>query len=207
MPKIILDVPYPDKEEAKLHGARWDNNLKKWYIFAPYLKKEAQKWLPHKQANIIAEAFYILNFKTNCWSCKKEILVHGILLDTPFQSREYDYDDSINIIYHKRKRAYASYITYIDENSLNIIKANNSGNWRFDFSKTTKSNYLMNHCFFCDAKLGDFFLSYDNSLSELYLPVRKPDSVSIVGLRRYDNIIYLACDYSKNERFNLDLFL
>ena len=31
--KIYLRVPYKDKEDAKLLGARWDKDAKKWYIY------------------------------------------------------------------------------------------------------------------------------------------------------------------------------
>jgi len=30
--RVYLAVPYDEKDEAKLHGARWDPDVKKWWI-------------------------------------------------------------------------------------------------------------------------------------------------------------------------------
>jgi len=38
--KIPLNVPYADKDDAKAKGARWDPNIKKWYIYADNKNKE-----------------------------------------------------------------------------------------------------------------------------------------------------------------------
>ena len=29
---LIIDVPYAEKDEAKSLGAKWNPNLKKWYV-------------------------------------------------------------------------------------------------------------------------------------------------------------------------------
>lgn len=38
--KIYLNVPFNKKDEAKMKGARWDPNMKKWYIFDNNENKE-----------------------------------------------------------------------------------------------------------------------------------------------------------------------
>ena len=42
----ILDVPYAEKDEAKKLGARWDPEMKKWFV--PKGKEAAnfQRWFP-----------------------------------------------------------------------------------------------------------------------------------------------------------------
>jgi len=44
--KIYLFVPYSEKEDAKKMNAKWDNNIKKWYILNNNKNKDLilQKW-------------------------------------------------------------------------------------------------------------------------------------------------------------------
>jgi hypothetical protein len=44
--KIYLLVPYSEKEDAKKMNAKWDNNIKKWYILNNNKNKDLvlQKW-------------------------------------------------------------------------------------------------------------------------------------------------------------------
>jgi hypothetical protein len=31
---LLLNVPYEEKDEAKALGARWNADIKKWYVFS-----------------------------------------------------------------------------------------------------------------------------------------------------------------------------
>jgi hypothetical protein len=44
--KVYLAVPFPEKEHAKQLGARWDRDIKKWYIMSnhPNLDELQEKW-------------------------------------------------------------------------------------------------------------------------------------------------------------------
>lgn len=75
---IILDVPYKEKDEAKNLGAKWNPKIKKWYIdeekVANLLK--FKKWLAEELIEgkkLVAGNSYIVESKTVCWKCKKEI--------------------------------------------------------------------------------------------------------------------------------------
>ncbi len=46
--KIFLDVPYSEKDEAKYLGAKWNPEIKKWYILESNDKNKFTKWLPVK---------------------------------------------------------------------------------------------------------------------------------------------------------------
>ena len=44
--KIILNVPYSEKDEAKRHGARWDYVTKKWYAENLENLRPLLRWMP-----------------------------------------------------------------------------------------------------------------------------------------------------------------
>lgn len=46
MPKIYLNVPFTEKEAAKLLGARWDPAAKQWFLPDGYDPAPLAKWLP-----------------------------------------------------------------------------------------------------------------------------------------------------------------
>ena len=45
---IVLNVPYAEKEEAKILGARWDPDLKKWFVPKGVEPKPFAKWFLDK---------------------------------------------------------------------------------------------------------------------------------------------------------------
>ncbi len=44
--RINLTVPFADKDQAKSLGAKWDANLKQWYIDADADMGKYRRWLP-----------------------------------------------------------------------------------------------------------------------------------------------------------------
>ena len=40
-----LNVPFSEKDEAKSLGARWDKNVKKWYVPAGVALEDFSKWM------------------------------------------------------------------------------------------------------------------------------------------------------------------
>ena len=42
---LIIDVPYAEKDEAKSLGAKWNPNLKKWYVEERKNYYKFEKWI------------------------------------------------------------------------------------------------------------------------------------------------------------------
>jgi hypothetical protein len=47
--RIYLDVPYAEKDNAKSFGAKWDFNLKRWYVAEQEDITELSKWFSDNQ--------------------------------------------------------------------------------------------------------------------------------------------------------------
>lgn len=43
---ILLNVPYAEKDDAKLLGAKWDATAKKWYVPKGTLAALFERWMP-----------------------------------------------------------------------------------------------------------------------------------------------------------------
>lgn len=44
--RVNLNVPFKEKDEAKKLGAKWDPQIKKWYIPDGLKVDKFRKWLP-----------------------------------------------------------------------------------------------------------------------------------------------------------------
>ena len=43
--KILLRVPFADKDEAKRLGAKWDATKRCWYIYSTSDRSKFKKWI------------------------------------------------------------------------------------------------------------------------------------------------------------------
>lgn len=43
---ILLNVPYDQKDLAKRHGAKWDHDLKKWYLDSDTVPEALKDFVP-----------------------------------------------------------------------------------------------------------------------------------------------------------------
>ena len=55
---VLLDVPYQEKDLAKERGARWNPNLKSWYVNDINKVGAVSRWIG--DYDIICENLYIL---------------------------------------------------------------------------------------------------------------------------------------------------
>lgn len=49
--RIDLNVPYSQKERAKLYGAKWDSVKKTWYVIDPENMSPLKEWLKKPEAH------------------------------------------------------------------------------------------------------------------------------------------------------------
>ena len=47
--EIILEVPFKEKEEVKMLGARWDPQIRKWYVPADQNARPFARWIANDQ--------------------------------------------------------------------------------------------------------------------------------------------------------------
>ena len=85
--KVMLNVPYEEKNEAKLLGAKFDWDAKVWYCEDMTDIKLFKKWL--NKTNIICENLYIFKMNRDCFRCGKSSEV--VLLAT---DRSYALEDN-----------------------------------------------------------------------------------------------------------------
>lgn len=151
---LLLNVNYNEKDEAKKLGARWDTELKKWYIND---RKNYHKFIKFINGNIIIiDNLYLIEGKQNCFKCGKETRVIGFGIDKYLDVNDncIDFSNLNNNDIH-----IVGAIKPIPEKLLQYIQQ--KYNYKMRFSKTTQTSNISNCCDNCDILQGDFFLFYE----------------------------------------------
>lgn len=183
---LLLDVNYNEKDEAKKLGARWNPELKKWYVND---RKDYHKFIKFINGNIIIiDNLYLIEGKQNCFKCGKETRVIGFGIDK-YINIDDDYinfsnDDDIHIV---------GAIEPIPEKLIKYIQE--KYNYKMRFSKTTQTSNMSNCCDNCDILQGNFFL-----FNEVDSPFFITSIDDVKKLKIYkitlDNDITINADYS-----------
>lgn len=206
---LLLNVPYAEKDEAKSMGARWNPELKKWYVADKKDYHKFTKWYKDKNANLIVmDHLYIVVGKQNCFKCKKQTNVVSFASDLYFSiDDEYFelFDEDINFI---------SDVEGIPEPLLDYL----NDNFKFynGYSKFAQASYLGNHCNHCGVLQGDFYLHHEpdspffidsaEKVKELrILRVKLPFDLQISGSFSLCSGNYLIKKHGQFEEFDINL--
>jgi Domain of unknown function (DUF5710) len=185
MPRVDLQVPFQEKDEAKQLGARWDGAKRVWYVPDGMDATAFKKWLPEQpEPNIKATYYYIAETKNICWKCSQVTRVFGLLL--PPDHEEFEEDE-----WERRNyRTLIHFVTYIPD-AVQARMAGFTKHYRVDFSKTADGSYWMNHCEHCGAKQGDFPMY--NEPEGAFFPIDER-AAALISLHRVDEPIAAKCD-------------
>lgn len=157
MPRIDLNVPFAEKEEAKRLGARWDSDRKVWYVPAEVSVQAFGRWLPGEPfIRIRSDRYFIARTGKGCWKCGEHTSVLGFILPAGHETIEPDDEDEEEDVWCRYDEP--SIIYYVTDlpPSVSARARMLSRHYRVDFSKTTQGSYWMNHCEHCGMKQGDF---------------------------------------------------
>ena len=145
MKNILLNVPYSEKDLAKAKGAKWNPDIKSWYVDDVKKLQNLAQWL--NGYNIICENLYMLKMKHVCWKCRKNIEVVLLATDKSyFEEEGYKINTNIQLF---------TYVTKMPEKLKNYIQ---EFAYYPSFSKTIDTTYYVNHCKYCYNIQGDNFL-------------------------------------------------
>lgn len=156
---LLLNVNYTEKEAVKAIGARWNPELKKWYVEKKIDYPKFKKWILQESdtATIVCDFFYIIEGKQKCFKCGKETKVVGFGLENYFQmycDDVYNVQDGFD--YFSGEINIASELKPLSPELLAYLKV--KYNFYFGYSKTTQSYYYSNHCKHCNVLQGNFYL-------------------------------------------------
>lgn len=156
---LILKVPYEEKDEAKVLGAKWNPQLKKWYVEKRKDYHKFIKWIlgDKEQVYILCDYFYIVEGFHTCFKCRNLTQVIGYGVKKYFDVCNPElYGDEKAWSFEDDEIHIASHIYPLPEKVLNYLK--DKYGYYESYSKAIQSSYLANHCSNCKVIQGDFYL-------------------------------------------------
>lgn len=228
---LFLEVDYDIKDKVKRLGARWNPEIKKWYVekkedykrFAQYILKNFE------DAIVVKDYIYLVISKQQCWKCKKETEVIALCIPQRIEFRNlplYRWEDEEFDIeseeYNYKKFEFSedkfdiedtfSYeiisLGNISEKILDLIKERY--NYKLKYSHTTKRKEYANCCQHCDSLQGNYFLfdEVDSPFNIMNREMAKKLTFIKFNLKNdfilygYSPTITLISNYSDEERNN-----
>lgn len=82
--KVLLNVPFDEKDDAKFLGAKWDKEVKSWYIEDISGIDEFSQWA----GDIICENLYIIRAEKVCYRCHRKTRVMLLATDRSYAKEE-----------------------------------------------------------------------------------------------------------------------
>lgn len=153
---LLLDVPYSEKDEAKKLGARWNPELKKWYVEDKKNYAKFHRWFLKNgtYAIIMCDYFYVIEGIRTCFKCKKKTKVIGFGVENFWEISSMG--NEIEADYSKDYIQIIPSFEGIPSKLYAYLKSNY--NYYTSYSKTINQYYKANHCSYCKTIQGDFFL-------------------------------------------------
>lgn len=195
MARIDINIPYAEKDEAKMLGARWDSASKTWYVPDGVSVDHFLKWL--SDCNVIAPYWYIAQTSSQCWKCGCETVVTSILLPEGHQALKQDGDGPI----YWKQYEIPAFIFYIYDIPNHILKnfERITHYLSKDYSKTVDEKYWMNHCKHCHMKQGDFQLHCE--VDGAFTPSNR-EQASGIYLTRIEQSFSASCGSISHEHLH-----
>ena len=101
---------------------------------------------------LICGSVYLLVGSGACYACKRSTRLFAFMALPPFElvgDQDEAMDDEGSLLKE---------VVDMPASLKSVVAQVTNGKWREDFSRTADQTYWMNHCEWCDAKQGDFFV-------------------------------------------------
>lgn len=199
---LLLNVPYKEKDEAKALGAKWNAELKKWYVPEKENYGKFNKWIvkDDERRTIICDYIYLVEGKRECFKCKKEtrVITFGIKEYYNFWCT----NNRRGSNYYNNNFKVIREIDPLPKDLLEMIQQ--KYNYQMTFSKTTKSAYFANRCDYCDKLQGAFHLFEEPSSPFNAYTVEKAQNLIIYKIPlKYDlNVEVINCGIDGKNYIN-----
>jgi len=196
MPRIDLNVPFSEKEEAKKLGAKWDADKKVWYIPDGIPSSALSRWMTEEDdkeclTSVTSNGINVAVAKQECWQCKIQSEVFGIVLIHPNYvltcESEFDNEDVASLVASGEPHIMC-YTQFLSDNVVQLMRQI-APKFFLDNSKMAETQYWMNHCQHCGAKFGDFFLIEDDGP----LATISEEESKMIVIRQFDGELKGTC--------------
>ena len=190
---IKINVPYPERDEARKLGARWNSDKKSWFIPDSITDINVfQKWLPKQQGYLVKRPYTLLKARRICWKCSQETSLIALAAKS-FYALEFP-DDGDDIWIYREDPVIFYGIEGLEPDLTNLL-TEKFPFFRYTFSQTIQAKYWANTCIHCKALQGD---NYNFMMPPMPFGPVDPDEASLIEKEALDltfDYYIIACEF------------
>ncbi len=191
---LLLNVPYEQKDMAKSLGAKWNPDLKMWYVPSKKDYFKFQKWILNScdEADILCDYFYIVLGKRKCFKCQKNIPVIGFGIENYFNFWDLDvYMTDTPFEYNSGIIHIAPLIEGLPQKFYSYLEQNY--NFHVGYSRTLRTECYANHCKNCGVIQGNWFLFSEPDSPFSIDSVEKASDLTLIKVKLPYDFVTLLC--------------
>jgi len=203
---LLLNVPFAEKDEAKSLGARWNPQLKKWYVNDREKYHKFSKWFHNRDTNlIVCDYLYIAVGNQTCFKCKSDTKVISLAAD---YYAVIDDEEGESEIFNEE----INFISNISDMPVNLQKFLDD-NFKYSrrYSRTSQSYYFANHCNNCGVYQrvsddGPFYIDSEESASKLVLyAIKLKNDLEFNAFNSWGSLDWMIKEYATFKVLDVDL--
>lgn len=157
--RVPLLIAKSEESAARSGMAKWDDGAKGWFAIEESDVGALAGWMP----DYAAIGFCLAINRQQCWKCSRNTSVFCIAARDGYLAQDLLYEDEASgkvdsVVWTPiNTGTFIGNLTLLN-GSVRRLLAERCPTYRIDFSRTAESSYFMNHCEYCDATLGDFYM-------------------------------------------------
>lgn len=148
----IIDVDIP---KIKRKGAKWNEQLQKWYSNDNWETDVFREWIAFNEYSkmIIKKQIYLLEIKFVCYNCQEEVTI--IVLGY----KNFEMIDNFgNLMIGNKDIRFSTEIPIEQLHEKILDYLSKEYKYYKSYSKYVDDSYYSNHCKYCGAKIGDYYI-------------------------------------------------
>lgn len=151
---LLLNIPFSDKNKAKILGAKWNVKYRKWFVEKRSDYPRFIKWILRNEnyTSIVCDFIYVAEGKIKCPNCEKETNVITFGIENYFEIIDYFDYYGFPYKFHKGTIFFSPMLDPIPDELKKFIKNRVNLNCS---SKALDDGMIINHCIHCNAQLDD----------------------------------------------------
>lgn len=206
---LFLNVPSAENNIVKALGAKWNPDLKKWYVVDRNDYYKFLKWInrPNNEDCILCDYFYIVIGNRECFKCKNKTQVIGFGIEKYIQIWHNEENDTEEFFYINEDIHISEFIPNLPKTFYDYLDRNYS--FRLGYSKFVNKKYYGNHCSNCEVLQGNNFVFYEVDSPFFIDSIEKAQDLKLLRVQLpYDipilnNMGYGSCDFMIKKFANI----
>lgn len=183
---LLLDVPYAQKDAAKALGAKWNPEIKKWYVEKRSDYTKFRPWFHSpKTTMIVCDQIYIVQSYRECFYCHKKTPIVSLAADSYVLVGTSEIKTGGDI----------DFLCWLIEMPQRLQEFLKPYHVSYKYSNVLHKHYFGSCCYYCKLLQGDNYAHFDPKDAPFYMQYKKRQKLDALKIHKLQlkNDLELCC--------------